>query len=182
MSYDALSCWLRSVDEARMILKIQETQLCETSRSFFQSFRGATSPSIDSSFIPSNTSNSEHLSLTRTNSTQSLTTTSSSTALHPNSSDYQSVCSTSSTSTSGTILLNRYVDSDNSLSQVSNTPLQSISTNSTHSTPPPVIVLYHPATRHRHNNPLNSSSLLFDIYFVISLGTAFSSTFRSPST
>ncbi len=104
MSYDYISCWLRSVDEARSILHFQQAHLQKTSRTFFRLFRissssDSTTSSNDSMYSPqSSISPSE--SLSRASSTASLTTiTSTSIDQNYSTTSTSTIFSTSITST-----------------------------------------------------------------------------------
>jgi len=91
-SYDHISCWLRSVKEARLVVLAQDAQLHEFSEPFFPCGTSASS-SCNSSYFPTSTSsmststnlktattNSSSLTSITTNSTASLSRTTSSNA------------------------------------------------------------------------------------------------------
>jgi hypothetical protein len=76
-SYDAIMCWIHSVEEARAIMEVQQAHLRETAAVFFRSFRSTQTPSdpfdSDSSYTPSQQTTSTRVSLSRTDSTASMT-------------------------------------------------------------------------------------------------------------
>jgi hypothetical protein len=85
LSYDAITCWIRSVEEAHAILDFQKRHHRETATVLFQSFR-LTRPTSninhdsDYTYIPSQRTNTTTLTLSRTNSTASMTDWSTSSA------------------------------------------------------------------------------------------------------
>jgi hypothetical protein len=109
MSYDSITCWLRSVEDAREILLFQQQHLQETANTLFSLFYPLNNtpvehPDSKSTYIPSSQSDTS-LSIARTNSTDSLTAWSTS-------SPSISQCDTTitSTSTDSTVLLNQVID------------------------------------------------------------------------
>jgi hypothetical protein len=109
MSYDSITCWLRSVEDAREILLFQTQHLRETADTFFRLFRPLNnapeehpdSESTDTSSSQSDTSPS----MTRTTSTTSLSTWSTSSL-----SIKQCDITITSTSTGSTVLLNKVIE------------------------------------------------------------------------
>jgi hypothetical protein len=111
MSYDSITCWLRSVEEACTILTFQQRHLQETAAIIFQSFQPSHShpnsdQDSDSSYAPSHGSSTTPLSFARTNSTASMMDWSTSSASSNSSVDFAESIST----TSSVILLTPIAD------------------------------------------------------------------------
>ncbi len=113
MSYDSITCWLQSVEEARHILEFQQRHLQEIAAMVFRLFRSPSFTSIrnsdsDSSYDPSMTLSTMSRSAARTHSTDSLTDWTSASSSDDSIYDSDSSCSM----TSSVVVLNHVINNE----------------------------------------------------------------------